>query len=174
MGIVIKDLNTLKDFIDEEKFNGKTIVFGNGCFELLHVGHIRFFKEAKKLGHVLIIAVNSDSALSELGKRKEVIIPEDERLEILSAIKYIDYVTVMNDLTSDKLLLTLKPHINVKGPDYTQDKVLEKDTIKSYGGKTVIVCEGKKHHSTSNMINKINNQNKQFICPKNRGVNRYV
>lgn len=168
MGKIIKDLGMLKDFIDEEKFNGKKIVFGNGCFELLHVGHIRFFKEAKKLGHILIIAVNSDSALLELGKRKNIIVPEDERLEVLNAIKYIDYVTVMNELTSDKLLLTLKPHINVKGPDYTQDKVLEKETIKSYGGKTVIVCK-EKNHSTSDLITKITGNKENFICPKMKG-----
>ncbi len=170
MGIVIKDLQILKDFIVEEKSNGKTIVFGNGCFELLHVGHIRFFKEAKKLGHILIIAINTDSTLLDLGKRKKVIIPEDERLEVLSAIKYIDYVTVMNDLTADKLLLELKPHINIKGPDYTQDSVLEKETIKSYGGKTVIVCK-EKNHSTSDIFMKIKGNKENFICPKKRMEN---
>lgn len=170
MGIVIKDLNILKDFVNEDRNNGKRIVFANGCFEILHVGHIRFFKEAKSLGHVLIIATNSDKSLLQLGKRKEIIIPEDERLEVLSAIKYIDYVTVMNDLTADKLLLELKPHINIKGPDYTQDSVLEKETIKSYGGKTVIVCK-EKNHSTSDIFMKIKGNKENFICPKKRMEN---
>ncbi len=172
MGIVIKDLKILRDFVNEDRNNGKRIVFANGCFEILHVGHIRFFKEAKTLGHILIIATNSDKTLLELGKRKEIIVPEDERLEVLTAIKYIDYVTVMNELTADKLLSELRPDINVKGPDYTQDDVLEKETIKSYGGKTIIVCKDKKH-STSDIFMKIRKSdiNFDFICPKKRMEN---
>jgi rfaE bifunctional protein nucleotidyltransferase chain/domain len=172
MGIVIKDLKILRDFVNEDRINGKRIVFANGCFEILHVGHIRFFKEAKALGHILIIATNSDKTLLELGKRKEIIVPEDERLEVLTAIKYIDYVTIMNELTADKLLSELRPDINVKGPDYTQDDVLEKETIKSYGGKTIIVCKDKKH-STSDIFMKIRKSdiNFDFICPKKRMEN---
>lgn len=172
MGIVIKDLNILRDFVNEDRNNGKKIIFANGCFELLHVGHIRFFKAAKALGHVLIIATNSDETLLKLGKRKDIVIPEDDRLEILSAIKYIDYVTVMNELTADKLLSELRPDINVKGPDYTQNDVLEKETIKSYGGKTIIVCK-EKNHSTTDIFIKIKKSdiNFDFICPKKRMEN---
>lgn len=171
MAKIIKDLDILKNFIHYDKYyHGKKIVFGNGCFEILHVGHIRFFKEAKKLGNALIIAINSDEMLLKLGKRKKIIVPEDERLEILSSIEYIDYLTVMNDLTSDNLLKILKPHINVKGPDYTQDTVLEKETIESYGGKTIIVCnDEEKKHSTTNLILKFKEiEDLNFKCPMKR------
>ena len=155
MGIIIRDSKTLSDIIENAKCFNKKIVFGNGCFELIHVGHIRYFREAKSLGDILVIAVNDDSTLLGLGKRKKVITPLDERLEILSAFKDIDYIVVMDEPTADKLLLLLKPNINVKGPDYTQDKVLERETIKSYGGKTVIL-NGEKKHSTSNIVKEIN------------------
>jgi rfaE bifunctional protein nucleotidyltransferase chain/domain len=154
MGIIVRDLKLLSDNIENAKCFNKKIVFGNGCFELIHVGHIRYFKKAKSLGDILVIAVNDDSTLLGLGKRNKIITPLNERLEILAAFKDIDYVTVMTDSTADKLLLLLKPDINVKGPDYTQDKVLERETIKSYGGKTVILS-GDKKHSTSNIIKEI-------------------
>lgn len=168
MGIAIKDLNLLSDIIENAKVFNKKIIFANGCFELIHVGHIRFFKEAKSLGDILIIAINSDKTLLELGKRKKIITPEDERLEILAAFEDIDYVTIMDDLTADKLLLMLKPDINVKGPDYTYDKVLERETIKLYGGEIKIIC-GEKKHSTSDIIKKISDKEPEvFVCPKNK------
>jgi len=156
MGQVIKELAELKNIIAKEKAGGKRIVFGNGCFDLLHVGHIRYLKGAKELGDILVVAVNDDSSVTGLGKRKQVVTPALERAEIISAIEGIDYVIIFSDPTVENLLLTLKPDIHAKGTDYTEDNVPEKDIVLSYGGKVAIVGDPK-DHSTRDLIKTIKN-----------------
>ncbi|MEI6155188.1 MAG: adenylyltransferase/cytidyltransferase family protein [Deltaproteobacteria bacterium] len=156
MGQVIKELAELKNIIAKEKAGGKRIVFGNGCFDLLHVGHIRYLKGAKELGNILVVAVNDDSSVTGLGKRKQVVTPALERAEIISAIEGIDYVIIFSDPTVENLLLTLKPDIHAKGTDYTEDNVPEKDIVLSYGGKVAIVGDPK-DHSTRDLIKTIKN-----------------
>ena len=156
MGQIIKDLAELKDIIEKERAKGKKIVFGNGCFDLLHVGHIRYLKGAGELGDVLIVAVNDDSSVTGLGKRKQVVTPALERAEIISAIKYVDYVVIFSDPTVENLLLTLKPDIHAKGTDYTEDNVPERDIVLSYGGRVAIVGDPK-DHSTRDLIKTIRN-----------------
>lgn len=154
MGQVIKNLAELKNIIEKEKANGKKVVFGNGCFDLLHVGHIRYLKGAGELGDVLIVAVNDDSSVTGLGKRKQVVTPALERAEIISAIECVDYVVIFSDPTVENLLLTLKPHIHAKGTDYTEDNVPERDIVLSYGGRVAIVGDPK-DHSTRDLIKTI-------------------
>ncbi|MCX5818084.1 MAG: adenylyltransferase/cytidyltransferase family protein [Proteobacteria bacterium] len=154
MGQVIKSLAELKNIIEKEKANGKKVVFGNGCFDLLHVGHIRYLKGAGKLGDVLIVAVNDDSSVTGLGKRKQVVTPALERAEIISAIECVDYVVIFGDPTVENLLLTLKPDIHAKGTDYTEDNVPERDIVLSYGGRVAIVGDPK-DHSTRDLIKTI-------------------
>ena len=156
MGQVIKELAELKNIIAKKKAGGKRIVFGNGCFDLLHVGHIRYLKGAKELGDILVVAVNDDSSVTGLGKRKQVVTPALERAEIISAIEGIDYVIIFSDPTVENLLLTLKPDIHAKGTDYTEDNVPEKDIVLSYGGKVAIVGDPK-DHSTRDLIKTIKN-----------------
>ncbi len=151
MGQVINELAELKNIIEGEKKKGKTIVFGNGCFDLLHVGHIRYLKGAKALGDILIVAVNDDSSVTGLGKRKQVVTPVRERAEIVSAIDCVDYVIIFSEPNVEKLLLTLKPDIHAKGTDYTEGNVPERDIVLSYGGKVSIVGDPK-DHSTRDMI----------------------
>ncbi|MCX5798308.1 MAG: adenylyltransferase/cytidyltransferase family protein [Proteobacteria bacterium] len=151
MGQVINELAELKNIIEGEKKKGKTIVFGNGCFDLLHVGHIRYLKGAKALGDILIVAVNDDSSVTGLGKRKQVVTPVRERAEIVSAIDCVDYVIIFSEPNVEKLLLTLKPDIHAKGTDYTEGNVPERDIVLSYGGRVSIVGDPK-DHSTRDMI----------------------
>jgi len=120
------------------------------------VGHIRYLKGAKELGDILVVAVNDDSSVTGLGKRKQVVTPALERAEIISAIEGIDYVIIFSDPTVENLLLTLKPDIHAKGTDYTEDNVPEKDIVLSYGGKVAIVGDPK-DHSTRDLIKTIKN-----------------
>lgn len=154
MGKVINKLEELKEIIEKEKAQGKRIVFGNGCFDLLHVGHVRYLRGAKALGDILIVAVNDDASVTGLGKRKKVVTPAKERAEIISALDAVDYVILFKEPTVEKLLRTLKPAIHAKGTDYTEDSVPEKNIVQSYGGRVAIVGDPK-DHSTRDLIKTI-------------------
>ena len=154
MGKVIGSLAELSTLIEAAKAAGKRVVFGNGCFDIVHVGHVRYLKGAKELGDVLVVAVNDDSSVTGLGKRKEVVTPADERAEIISALDCVDYVILFADATVENLLRTLKPHIHAKGTDYTGDNVPERDIVLSYGGRVAIVGDPK-DHSTRDIIKTI-------------------
>ncbi|MBA4417204.1 MAG: D-glycero-beta-D-manno-heptose 1-phosphate adenylyltransferase [Syntrophus sp. (in: bacteria)] len=151
MGTIVANLAELTRIIEDEKGKGQRIVFGNGCFDILHVGHVRYLKGAKALGDILIVAVNDDSSLTGLGKRKQAVTPVKERAEIIAAIDCVDYVIVFSEPTVEKLLLTLKPDIHAKGTDYTEENVPEKEIVRSYGGKVAIVGDPK-DHSTRDII----------------------
>jgi D-glycero-beta-D-manno-heptose 1-phosphate adenylyltransferase len=151
MGRVVENIDELKKIVEEERKQGKRIVFGNGCFDLLHVGHVRYLKGAKELGQILIVAVNDDSSVTGLGKRKQVVTPAGERAEIVSAISGVDYVILFSEPTVENLLVALKPDIHAKGTDYTEDNVPERNIILSYGGKVAIVGDPK-DHSTRDII----------------------
>jgi len=146
---IIKDWNQLAHLIEGLKKQNKKIVFTNGGFNILHVGHIRSLRDAKSRGDVLVVAVNSDTSLRLLKGEHYPIIPEDERLEILSALACVDVLTIFSETTVANLLLKIKPHIHAKGTDYTKESVPERDTVLSYGGEIAIVGDAKDHSSTS-------------------------
>ncbi len=146
---IIKDLNQLAHHIEGLKKKNKKIVFTNGGFNILHVGHIRSLRDAKSRGDVLVVAVNSDASLRLLKGEHYPIIPEDERLEILSAIECVDVLTLFSEPTVTNLLLKIKPHIHAKGTDYTKESVPERETVLSYGGEIAIVGDAKDHSSAS-------------------------
>ncbi|MGD0233974.1 MAG: adenylyltransferase/cytidyltransferase family protein [Syntrophorhabdales bacterium] len=154
MGAYIRDHLELKRIIDEERSRGRKIVFGNGCFDLLHVGHIRYLAGAKALGDVLVVALNDDASVVGLGKRKAVATPLDERVEVVAAVRYVDYVTTFSEPTVETLLRLLKPDFHAKGTDYTPETVPEKDIVKAYGGQVVIVGDPK-DHSTRDIIGRL-------------------
>jgi rfaE bifunctional protein nucleotidyltransferase chain/domain len=154
MGQIIRELAELKKIIDEEKERGRKVVFGNGCFDLLHVGHVRYLKGAKALGDVLIIAVNDDSSVTGLGKRKQVVTPARERAEIIAAIEGVDYVILFSEPNVESLLRILQPHIHAKGTDYTEESVPEGEIVRAYGGRVAIVGDPK-DHSTRDLIKTI-------------------
>jgi rfaE bifunctional protein nucleotidyltransferase chain/domain len=154
MGRIVLDHLELKKIVDKERERGKIIVFGNGCFDIIHVGHVRYLKAAKELGDILIVAINDDSSLLSLKKRKEVITPDTERAEIVASISYVDYVTLFSEPSVENLLRLLKPHIHAKGTDYREDTVPEREIVLSYGGRVAIVGD-EKAHSTSEIIRRI-------------------
>jgi D-glycero-beta-D-manno-heptose 1-phosphate adenylyltransferase len=151
MGEYIQNHLELKRIIDEKRSRGKKIVFGNGCFDLLHVGHIRYLAGAKALGDVLVVALNDDASVVGLGKRRAVATPLDERVEIVAAVRYVDYVTTFSEPTVEHLLRLLKPDFHAKGTDYTPETVPEKDIVRAYGGQVAIVGDPK-DHSTRDII----------------------
>lgn len=129
-------------------------MLANGCFDLIHVGHIRYLKESKKRGDILIVAVNSDSSSRKLKGEGRPILKEKERVEILSSFSFVDYITVFKEKNVEKILLALKPNIQAKGSDYTQKTVPERETVKSYGGG-IAITGGPKVRSTSQLIREI-------------------
>ncbi len=150
----LQSLPHLKKIIEAKKRQGKKIVLANGCFDLIHVGHIRYLKEAKKVGDILIVALNSDSSICQLKGQERPILEEKDRVEIISSFYFVDYVTVFNEKTVEKILLALKPDFQAKGSDYTQETVPEKEIVASYGGK-IAITGGAKVRSTSQLIREI-------------------
>lgn len=150
----LKTIAELKTIVEREKRKGKKIVFANGCFDIIHVGHIRYLKDAKKMGDLLIVAINSDSSARKLKGSGRPVMTENERAEIISALECTDYVTIFDETDASKLLLTLKPDIHAKGTDYTQETVPEVEIVKSYGGMVAITGD-KKERSSSEIIEKM-------------------
>jgi rfaE bifunctional protein nucleotidyltransferase chain/domain len=160
MSKFIEDHDALVEIIERLKAEGKRIVFANGCFDILHVGHVRYLYGAKQCGDALIVAVNSDRSMVDLQKRNKPITPERERVEILEALEMVDFVTVFDERTVDSLLLELKPHVQAKGTDYTEESVPERETVLSYGGEIAIVGDPKDHSSRA-IIEKISNSGRK-------------
>lgn len=134
--------------------NNKQIVFANGCFDLLHVGHIRYLNAAKELGDILVVAINSDRMVRHLKGSNRPLNSELERAEIIAALSSVDYVTIFDTPTVTELLLLLKPNIHAKGTDYSLDSVPEREIVKSYGGRVAIVGDPK-DHSSSELIKRL-------------------
>jgi len=147
-------LGRLKAEIARHKQVGKTIVLANGGFDLIHVGHIRYLQQAKSLGDVLVVALNSDSSLRRLKGSGRALIDERGRVRIISALACVDYVTLFAEDTVERVLLALTPHFHCKGSDYSLDSIPERDIVRNYGGKMAIVG-GDKVRSTSRIIQKI-------------------
>ncbi|MCY7376142.1 MAG: adenylyltransferase/cytidyltransferase family protein [Pyrinomonadaceae bacterium] len=136
-----------------ERQSGKKIVLANGCFDFFHVGHIRYLAGAKQLGDCLIVAVNSDEQVKKLKGENRPLIPEDERAEIISALRFVDYVTIFPEPTVAELLRAVRPDFHAKGTDYTVETVPERAIVKEYGGQTAIVGDPKDHSSTELISN---------------------
>jgi len=146
---VLLDRHELLSVINTHKGKGQKIVLTNGCFDLIHVGHMRCLKGAKEEGDILIVGVNSDASMRALGKQGRPLMPENERLEILSAIIYIDYLTLFSEPTVDNLLQWIRPHVFAKGTDYTEENIPERKTALSINARIAIVGDPKNHSSTA-------------------------
>jgi len=130
---------------------GARIVLANGCFDVLHVGHVRYLAGARQLGDILVVGVNSDEQVAIQKGAGRPVLPVHERAEIVAALESVTYVTIFNEPTVAQLLLALKPNVHAKGTDYTTDTVPERDVVRSYGGQVAIVGDPK-DHSTSEII----------------------
>ena len=134
-----------------DRASGARIVLANGCFDVLHVGHVRYLDGARELGDILVVGVNSDEQVAIQKGPGRPVLPAVERAEIVAALESVTYVTIFEEPTVEKLLLTLKPDVHAKGTDYTTDSVPERDVVRSYGGQVAIVGDPK-DHSTSAII----------------------
>ena len=152
--MVYLELRELEQIVNRLKTAGKKIVLTNGCFDILHIGHVRYLEKAKKLGDILIVGVNSDWATKELKGEGHPIVPEEERAEIVSSLRCVDYVVIFNELNPERLIAEIKPDIHAKGGDYTIDKIPEAKLVESLGGE-VAILEEVRGRSTSKIIKKI-------------------
>ena len=150
----ILERDDLAAVVNAAKRKGSRIVLANGCFDVLHVGHIRYLEAAKALGDLLIVGVNSDEQTRRLKGEGRPLAPQDQRAQIVSALAAVDFVTIFHEPTVEQLLLALRPDIHAKGTDYTEDTVPERDVVRSFGGQLAIVGDPK-NHSSSEIIDKV-------------------
>lgn len=152
----ILERNALRTKLDDLRKAGKKIAFTNGCFDILHVGHVRYLREAKKTADILVLALNSDSSVRAIKGETRPVVPEQERAEILAALECIDFVTIFPEPTPLELINLLKPDVLIKGGDWPEEKVVGREEVQTWGGKVAIIpeIEGK---STTNIVEKIIN-----------------
>ena len=150
----VKNFTQIAEIVNELKRKGKKVVFTNGCFDILHSGHIKLLKKAKELGDVLILGINKDKSIKKLKGKGRPIMSEKQRIEIISAIEFVDYVVPFGQPTPEKLIKRIKPDIIVKGGDYKKNEVIGKDIVEKYGGK-VYIFPLVKNISTTKIIKKI-------------------
>lgn len=149
MNAPILDEQELARELDRLRAEGKRIAFANGCFDVLHVGHIRYLQGAADVGDVLVVGVNSDDSVRQLKGEGRPVMPEQERAEIIASLRGVDYVVVFGERSPAGLLGRLKPDFQCKGTDYTPDSVPEAEVVRSYGGEVVIVGDPKDHSTTA-------------------------
>ncbi|OFY71173.1 MAG: glycerol-3-phosphate cytidylyltransferase [Bacteroidetes bacterium RIFCSPLOWO2_12_FULL_37_12] len=155
----MKKITSLSQLLHQRKLwlrEGKTLVFTNGCFDLLHLGHVKYLEKAKSLGDILVIGLNSDKSVKKLKGKTRPILDEKCRAGLLASFFFVDFVILFHDLTPLKLIEELKPDVLVKGGDYKIKDIAGAESVKNNGGK-VIVIPFIKGYSTTKIINKIKN-----------------
>ena len=154
---LILDRDELVARISREKAKGFRVVLANGCFDILHAGHVRYLEGARALGDVLVVGINSDAQVARLKGSGRPILPERERAELVASLQAVDLVTIFTEPTVTELLLSIKPDVHAKGTDYTEETVPERDVVRSYGGRVAIVGDPK-DHSTSELLNRVSGE----------------
>ncbi len=150
-GQKLKTVADLKPILRAERENGRKIVFANGCFDLLHVGHVRYLQGARAEGDILVVALNSDQSVFALKGPGRPLQSEKARAEIVGSMECVDYVLIFDEPTVDGSLRELRPDVHAKGTDYTSETVPERETVRAYGGRVAIVGDSKAH-STRDLI----------------------
>ncbi len=150
----IMNLKTLQEEVSRLKQKKKKIVFTNGCFDLIHVGHVRYLSEARALGDVLIVAVNADASIKKIKDPRRPIVVQSERLEVLSALECVDYLILFSGKTPLRLITALTPDILVKGGDWDLDKIVGREHVEQHGGKVVRI-QVVKGASTTSIIERV-------------------
>jgi len=162
----LKTLTELKILLAREKKKGKKIVLANGCFDLIHVGHVRYLRDAKSRGDILVLAINSDSSVHKLKGPGRPLLPQDERAEILGSFSFVDHILIFDEPNVERVLLELRPDVHAKGSDYTERTVPEKDTVTHIGGR-VAIAGGPKVRNTSDIIKAIAASGSKVSAPHN-------
>jgi rfaE bifunctional protein nucleotidyltransferase chain/domain len=168
----IQTLPALLRIVRRFKRQGKRIVFTNGCFDLLHLGHVKYLERAKSKGDLLIVAINSDRSMQALKGKERPLVPQTERAQVLAGLESVDYITIFNEPTPLRLIKTLVPDVLVKGADWKKDNIVGSDAVKCRGGK-VITVPVVKGISTTQIIERIvkryaSNRKARTLRPKER------
>jgi rfaE bifunctional protein nucleotidyltransferase chain/domain len=153
MGVILSE-HELADAVARDRAAGRTIAFANGCFDVLHVGHVRYIQGSAMEGDRLIVAINDDRSVTQLKGVGRPILPARERAELVAGLRGVDYVTIFSDATVEHLLTRLRPDVHCKGTDYTIATVPERDVVARYGGRTAIVGDAK-DHATRDLLARI-------------------
>ncbi len=143
----IKEITDLRAIVANARHEGRRVVFANGCFDVLHVGHTRYLEGAKARGDLLIVGINSDESVRALKGNGRPLQSESERAEIVESFACVDFVLIFSDPTVDRILEELRPDVHAKGTDYTSENVPERRTVLAYGGTVAIVGDPKDHSS---------------------------
>lgn len=141
----IGSLDEIRERIESARAKGKTVALANGCFDVLHVGHIRYLAGAKAEADVLVVGLNDDESVARLKGPDRPVLPAPDRALLVAALKAVDHVVVFPEDDVKALLLALRPEVHCKGTDYTADTVPERDVVRSYGGRIAIVGDPKRH-----------------------------
>lgn len=150
----VVDRKTLIGKLQTHRKKGDKVVFANGCFDVLHAGHVRYLQGAKELGDLLVVGVNSDEQVAKQKGKGRPILNQNDRAELVASLQAVDWVTIFNEPTVEDLLLVLRPEVHAKGTDYTEETVPEREVVKSFGGRVAIVGDPK-DHSTSDLISRM-------------------
>ena len=150
----ILDRTALRQRVDEWRHAGERVTLANGCFDLLHVGHVRYLHAAKELGGRLVVAINSDDSVRSLKGEGRPLMPAEERAEILAALADVDAVVIFPERDVRALIREIRPDVQAKGTDYTAENVPEADVVREHGGRVAIVGDPK-NHSASEIINRL-------------------
>ena len=141
----IGTLDDLRRHVEAARAAGRTVAFANGCFDMLHVGHVRYLEGARAEADVLVVGVNGDGSVRRLKGEGRPILPESDRALLVAAVRAVDHVVVFQEDDVSQLLLALRPDVHCKGTDYTPDTVPEREVVRSYGGRVAIVGDPKRH-----------------------------
>ena len=150
----VGSLDEVRTRVDAARAQGKTIALANGCFDVLHVGHVRYLAAAKAEADVLVVGVNGDASVGRLKGPGRPVFPAEDRALLVASIRVVDHVLVFPEDDVTALLLALRPDVHCKGTDYTAETVPERDVVKSYGGRIAIVGDAKRH-DTRGLLEKV-------------------
>lgn len=154
----LKNLDELAALAAQARQNGKSVVFTNGCFDILHRGHVHVLRQAKAAGDLLIVALNSDRSVQEIKGANRPVLPETDRIELIGAMEMVDYVIIFDEPDPYKLIAAIKPNVLVKGGDWSAEKIIGADVVEQAGGRVVVIpyLQG---FSSSEIIERILNKN---------------
>jgi len=154
----LKNLDELTELAAQARQNGKSVVFTNGCFDILHRGHVHVLRQAKAAGDLLIVALNSDRSVQEIKGAHRPVLPESDRIELIGAMEMVDYVIIFDEPDPYKLIAAIKPDVLAKGGDWSAEKIIGADVVEQAGGRIVMIPY-LKGFSTSEIIGRILNEN---------------
>jgi rfaE bifunctional protein nucleotidyltransferase chain/domain len=141
----VGSLEAVRDRVEAARREGRTVALANGCFDVLHVGHVRYLEGARAEADVLVVGVNGDDSVRRLKGPDRPVMPSGDRAILVAALRSTDHVVVFEEDDVERLLLTLRPDVHCKGTDYTEDTVPEREVVRSYGGRVAIVGDPKDH-----------------------------